>query len=227
MCQKVLLAIDEAYASRIDPPTRIGSPADTQRDLIIGSANASLRGWLGDESCTRTGDMMNTRQLLSATAVLYWLIAFMKIFATHTFHAPSGIDLTERVATIPQAERAAFIGLPDELVLVSGNQKRRTGSRTCRRTAGELSQFFAGHALASTRRGILVPSEDPVASAHAIEDLVGDADRRLELDRRALDTVTDVARRFPLFGGQGIVNVNSWTSDGHRFAFVAYPMQQS
>jgi hypothetical protein len=40
-----------------------------------------------------------------------WLIAFMKIFATRTFYAPSGIDLTERVATIPQAERAAFIGL--------------------------------------------------------------------------------------------------------------------
>jgi hypothetical protein len=57
------------------------------------------------------GDTMNTRRLLSATAVLYWLIAFMKIFATRTFYAPSGIDITERVATIPQAEGAAFIGL--------------------------------------------------------------------------------------------------------------------
>jgi hypothetical protein len=58
--------------------------------------------------------MMNTRRLLSATAVLYWLIAFMKIFATHTFYALSGIDITEQVATIPEAERAAFIGLPDD-----------------------------------------------------------------------------------------------------------------
>ena len=30
-------------------------------------------------------------------------------------------------------------------------------------------------------------------------------------------------RRFPLHSGQGTINVNT----GHRFAFVAYPMQQS
>jgi Tol biopolymer transport system component len=32
--------------------------------------------------------------------------------------------------------------------------------------------------------------------------------------------------RFPLFGGQGTLNVNSWSPDGRRFGFVAYPMQQ-
>jgi Tol biopolymer transport system component len=28
---------------------------------------------------------------------------------------------------------------------------------------------------------------------------------------------------YPLFGGQGTINVNSWSPDGRRFAFVGYP----
>jgi len=28
-----------------------------------------------------------------------------------------------------------------------------------------------------------------------------------------------------LFGGQGTINVNSWSPDGRRFAFVAYPIE--
>jgi Tol biopolymer transport system component len=31
-------------------------------------------------------------------------------------------------------------------------------------------------------------------------------------------------QRYPLFGGQGTINVNSWSPDSGRFAFVAYPM---
>jgi len=31
---------------------------------------------------------------------------------------------------------------------------------------------------------------------------------------------------FPLFGGQGTLNVNSWSPDSRRFAFVTYPVQQ-
>jgi Tol biopolymer transport system component len=40
--------------------------------------------------------------------------------------------------------------------------------------------------------------------------------------------VVDVAdwsqslRRYPVFGGQGTINVNSWSPDSERFAFVAY-----
>jgi TolB protein len=34
----------------------------------------------------------------------------------------------------------------------------------------------------------------------------------------------DILWRFPLFGGQGTINVNSWSPDSRRFAFVAYPM---
>jgi Tol biopolymer transport system component len=37
----------------------------------------------------------------------------------------------------------------------------------------------------------------------------------------------DVVWRFPLFGGQGTINVNSWSPDSRRFAFVAYPIQQA
>jgi Tol biopolymer transport system component len=31
-------------------------------------------------------------------------------------------------------------------------------------------------------------------------------------------------QRYPLFGGQGTINVNSWSPDSSRFAFVAYPI---
>ena len=31
-------------------------------------------------------------------------------------------------------------------------------------------------------------------------------------------------QRYPLFGGQGTLNVNSWSPDSTRFAFVAYPV---
>ncbi len=35
-----------------------------------------------------------------------------------------------------------------------------------------------------------------------------------------------VISRFPLSGGQGTLNVNSWSPDSRRFGFVAYPVQQ-
>jgi Tol biopolymer transport system component len=37
----------------------------------------------------------------------------------------------------------------------------------------------------------------------------------------------DCVWRFQLFGGQGTINVNSWSPDSRRFAFVAYPVQQA
>lgn len=33
-------------------------------------------------------------------------------------------------------------------------------------------------------------------------------------------------QRYPLFGGQGTINVNSWAPDSERFAFVAYPIAE-
>jgi TolB protein len=38
----------------------------------------------------------------------------------------------------------------------------------------------------------------------------------------ATDWTTSL-QRYPLFGGQGTLNVNGWAPDGSRFAFVAYP----
>lgn len=32
-------------------------------------------------------------------------------------------------------------------------------------------------------------------------------------------------QNYPLFGGQGTLNVNSWAPDSERFAFVAYPVE--
>ncbi|MEV6494250.1 hypothetical protein AB0M20_37355, partial [Actinoplanes sp. NPDC051633] len=31
-------------------------------------------------------------------------------------------------------------------------------------------------------------------------------------------------QRYPVFGGQGTINVNSWSPDSRRFAFIAYPV---
>ncbi len=53
------------------------------------------------------------------------------------------------------------------------------------------------------------------------------ADLDVEVRLVRTDNWTDVVARFPLFGGQGTINVNSWSPDSHRFAFVAYPIRQS
>jgi TolB protein len=48
----------------------------------------------------------------------------------------------------------------------------------------------------------------------------------LDVEVRVVD-VTDWSsplQRYPLFGGQGTINVNSWAPDSSRFAFVAYPV---
>jgi TolB protein len=51
----------------------------------------------------------------------------------------------------------------------------------------------------------------------------------LDVEIRVVRTTNwrDILWRFPLFGGQGTINVNSWSPDSRRFAFVAYPMQQA
>ncbi|HET9648754.1 MAG TPA: biopolymer transporter Tol [Microlunatus sp.] len=41
---------------------------------------------------------------------------------------------------------------------------------------------------------------------------------------RTSDWTTPVAG-YPLFGGQGTLNVNSWSPDSTRFAFVSYPLE--
>ncbi len=38
------------------------------------------------------------------------------------------------------------------------------------------------------------------------------------------DDWTTPLQSYPLFGGQGTLNVNSWAPDSTRFAFVAYPV---
>jgi TolB protein len=53
------------------------------------------------------------------------------------------------------------------------------------------------------------------------------ADLDVEVRLVRTDNWDDVVARFPLFGGQGTINVNSWSPDSRRFAFVSYPLGQS
>jgi hypothetical protein len=50
----------------------------------------------------------------------------------------------------------------------------------------------------------------------------------LDVEVRLVQTSrwTDTVARYPLFGGQGTLNVNSWSPDSRKFAFVAYPITQ-
>jgi TolB protein len=50
----------------------------------------------------------------------------------------------------------------------------------------------------------------------------------LDVEVRLVRTTnwSTVLARFPLFGGQGTINVNSWSPDSRRFAFVAYPIEK-
>jgi TolB protein len=49
------------------------------------------------------------------------------------------------------------------------------------------------------------------------------ADLDVEVRVVSTDDWTTPLQRYPLFGGQGTLNVNSWAPDSSRFAFVAYP----
>ena len=53
------------------------------------------------------------------------------------------------------------------------------------------------------------------------------ADLDVEVKLVRTDDWNSVLGRFPLFGGQGTINVNSWSPDGERFAFIAYPIEQT
>lgn len=50
------------------------------------------------------------------------------------------------------------------------------------------------------------------------------ADLDVEVRLISTDDWATPLRRYPLFGGQGTLNVNSWSPDSSRFAFVAYPI---
>jgi hypothetical protein len=51
------------------------------------------------------------RWLLIISGALAWLFGIMLIFNTRAFEAPVGIDVTDKVATIAQAQGAILLGL--------------------------------------------------------------------------------------------------------------------
>ena len=52
-----------------------------------------------------------TRWLLIVAAVLAWLFGLMLLFNARGFEAPVGIDVTDKIATIAQAQGAILVGL--------------------------------------------------------------------------------------------------------------------
>jgi TolB protein len=50
------------------------------------------------------------------------------------------------------------------------------------------------------------------------------ADLNVEVRVVATSDWSRPLQRYPVFGGQGTINVNSWSPDSSRFAFVAYPV---
>lgn len=50
------------------------------------------------------------------------------------------------------------------------------------------------------------------------------ADLHVEVRLVQTSDWNDILARFPVFGGQGTINVNSWSPDSQRFAFLAYPI---
>lgn len=52
-----------------------------------------------------------TRWLLIVAAVLAWAFGLMLMFNTRAFEAPVGIDVTDKIATIAQAQGAILFGL--------------------------------------------------------------------------------------------------------------------
>ena len=54
---------------------------------------------------------MRARWLLTVSAVLAWAFGIMLMFNTKAFEAPVGIDVTDKVATIAQAQGAILLGL--------------------------------------------------------------------------------------------------------------------
>jgi Tol biopolymer transport system component len=53
------------------------------------------------------------------------------------------------------------------------------------------------------------------------------ADLRVAVVLVSTEDWTTALHSWPLFGGQGTLNVNSWSPDSTRFAFVAYPLADS
>lgn len=53
------------------------------------------------------------------------------------------------------------------------------------------------------------------------------ADLRVAVVLVSTEDWTTALHSWPLFGGQGTLNVNSWSPDSRRFAYVAYPLSDS
>ena len=81
-------------------------------------------------------------------------------------------------------------------------------------TADERNNWFAH--LAPDGRSLAFLSYDKVVAGHPMNKDV--TLRIMSLETKKIDVLTR------LFGGQGTINVPSWSPDGRRLAFVSYQL---
>jgi hypothetical protein len=110
---------------------------------------------------------MKPSWMLVIGAVLAWLFSLMLLFNTRAFEAPIGIDVTDKVATIAQAQGAILLGLG-----VANWMMRRVTDPSALRAilVGNLvvqvaSLIVAGRALAL---GIFPPQGAPAVVIHTL-----------------------------------------------------------
>ena len=110
---------------------------------------------------------MKPSWMLVIGAVLAWLFSLMLLFNTRAFEAPIGIDVSDKVATIAQAQGAILLGLG-----VANWMMRRVSDAGALRAilVGNLvvqlaSLIVAGRALAL---GIFPPQGAPAVVIHTL-----------------------------------------------------------
>ena len=110
---------------------------------------------------------MNARWLLIISAVLAWLFGLMLLFNARGFEAPIGIDVTDKVATIAQAQGAILIGLGviNWLTRAVRDRSAVTGVLTGNLVVQLLSLFVAARAL---MLGIFPIQAAPAIAIHVV-----------------------------------------------------------
>jgi hypothetical protein len=107
------------------------------------------------------------RWFLKLSAVLAWLFGLMLIFNTRQFESPVGIDVTDKVATIAQAQGAILLGLGVINWMTAGGPGNATVLAVL---AGNLVVQVASLAVAARALalGIFSPSAAPAVVIHVL-----------------------------------------------------------
>lgn len=105
--------------------------------------------------------------LLTISAVLAWLFGLMLLFNTRQFEAPVGIEVTDKVATIAQAQGAILLGLG----VINWLSRGVTDARALIAVlAGNLVVQLAslGVVVRALATGIFPPQAAPAVAIHVL-----------------------------------------------------------